>query len=429
MLFKTDILKLLEHADPEVRKAAADYLRELPENSPPQILSALWQAFEQYGTASTDILPAYATFLSSIAELGADAQTIARIIERLRTLDPDDELQAYFDRIIRRTDVSVLAPVRDQLAAVLDATQLAHIDERLVHAKLPPDTLWARLMEVADRAEKVGASEKVDLDTASLLTEALRLHGDFAIPRAMGMLGDSTAPYFARLWSIELLGRFMHAPAIPAMLEAHRTDPGDFIRETVARCLGRMPAEQAVPLIEAAFPSERNEFDRMSLASALGRVKDPLSEAALLRLMPGETNISAFTGLCTALCDLFTTDGLESLRQAVIEDRYDPSIDNIAERLVLLCDVTGFAPPELAAWKDLTGRQAEDRRKRRQYFASILNRASRSSKGNHRNSPLPDFDEMPSEPVLPIRRESAKIGRNDPCPCGSGKKYKKCCGK
>lgn len=23
----------------------------------------------------------------------------------------------------------------------------------------------------------------------------------------------------------------------------------------------------------------------------------------------------------------------------------------------------------------------------------------------------------------------AKVGRNDPCPCGSGKKYKKCCGK
>jgi len=22
-----------------------------------------------------------------------------------------------------------------------------------------------------------------------------------------------------------------------------------------------------------------------------------------------------------------------------------------------------------------------------------------------------------------------KIGRNDPCPCGSGKKYKKCCGR
>lgn len=28
----------------------------------------------------------------------------------------------------------------------------------------------------------------------------------------------------------------------------------------------------------------------------------------------------------------------------------------------------------------------------------------------------------------PIRRPGAKLGRNDPCPCGSGRKYKKCCG-
>jgi SEC-C motif-containing protein len=31
------------------------------------------------------------------------------------------------------------------------------------------------------------------------------------------------------------------------------------------------------------------------------------------------------------------------------------------------------------------------------------------------------------EPIAPIVRESPKIGRNDPCSCGSGKKYKKCC--
>jgi hypothetical protein len=28
---------------------------------------------------------------------------------------------------------------------------------------------------------------------------------------------------------------------------------------------------------------------------------------------------------------------------------------------------------------------------------------------------------------LPPRRELAKVGRNDPCPCGSGRKYKFCC--
>ena len=29
---------------------------------------------------------------------------------------------------------------------------------------------------------------------------------------------------------------------------------------------------------------------------------------------------------------------------------------------------------------------------------------------------------------IPYKRTEAKVGRNDPCPCGSGKKYKKCCG-
>ena len=32
------------------------------------------------------------------------------------------------------------------------------------------------------------------------------------------------------------------------------------------------------------------------------------------------------------------------------------------------------------------------------------------------------------QPVQQVVRSGAKIGRNDPCPCGSGKKYKKCCG-
>jgi curved DNA-binding protein CbpA len=39
------------------------------------------------------------------------------------------------------------------------------------------------------------------------------------------------------------------------------------------------------------------------------------------------------------------------------------------------------------------------------------------------------YDEDPeSAPEQPVRRAEPKVGRNDPCPCGSGKKYKRCCG-
>ncbi len=43
---------------------------------------------------------------------------------------------------------------------------------------------------------------------------------------------------------------------------------------------------------------------------------------------------------------------------------------------------------------------------------------------------LEAIEPMPMPPPAPetIRRTGQKVGRNDPCPCGSGKKYKKCCG-
>ncbi len=40
---------------------------------------------------------------------------------------------------------------------------------------------------------------------------------------------------------------------------------------------------------------------------------------------------------------------------------------------------------------------------------------------------LPPGMNLP-KPAAPVRRDAPKVGRNDPCPCGSGRKYKKCCG-
>ena len=39
-------------------------------------------------------------------------------------------------------------------------------------------------------------------------------------------------------------------------------------------------------------------------------------------------------------------------------------------------------------------------------------------------NPFPDYESSPY--ITPIKK---KVGRNEPCPCGSGIKYKKCCGK
>jgi preprotein translocase subunit SecA len=44
-------------------------------------------------------------------------------------------------------------------------------------------------------------------------------------------------------------------------------------------------------------------------------------------------------------------------------------------------------------------------------------------------TPLRLIENSGEEPQKPQQRQAGdKVGRNDPCPCGSGKKYKKCCG-
>ena len=57
--------------------------------------------------------------------------------------------------------------------------------------------------------------------------------------------------------------------------------------------------------------------------------------------------------------------------------------------------------------------------------------------GGGLNLPVPEAEDAPGAPPEPeiqlpkvtVRRETPKVGRNDPCPCGSGKKYKHCHGK
>ncbi len=73
-------------------------------------------------------------------------------------------------------------------------------------------------------------------------------------------------------------------------------------------------------------------------------------------------------------------------------------------------DGNGRRPPRNVATSIDDVEEAFQRRKRRE-----LEQASMAGAGDR-------------APVQQVVRGAAKVGRNDPCPCGSGKKYKKCCG-
>jgi preprotein translocase subunit SecA len=63
--------------------------------------------------------------------------------------------------------------------------------------------------------------------------------------------------------------------------------------------------------------------------------------------------------------------------------------------------------------------QAQPQRRARRMVESGGGAEPRAASGDGRPA---------QEEGKPVRRDQPKVGRNDPCPCGSGKKYKKCHG-
>jgi uncharacterized protein YecA (UPF0149 family) len=65
------------------------------------------------------------------------------------------------------------------------------------------------------------------------------------------------------------------------------------------------------------------------------------------------------------------------------------------------------------------GKEFEERRLRR------WQKMNKGTAGGSKTETESDSKDKATVKVPPVR--SDKVGRNEPCPCGSGKKYKKCC--
>jgi hypothetical protein len=89
-----------------------------------------------------------------------------------------------------------------------------------------------------------------------------------------------------------------------------------------------------------------------------------------------------------------------------------------AERISKELMRTGYNP-EALDFKRITPRQEAE-------VAALIIRACRSAgMSSHIAYAEPKSHARPT----PIGSEARRIGRNDPCPCGSGKKFKACCGR
>ena len=131
---------------------------------------------------------------------------------------------------------------------------------------------------------------------------------------------------------------------------------------------------------------------------------------------------------------------LDVLRQGVMLRAFgqrDPLVEYKNEAYTLFSDLMDRINDEIARgiFLNATNATAFENILRRVAMASA-NHAGALAVGGGLPRPASRREEATMEAALadikkppqPIRRDGPKINRNDPCPCGSGKKYKKCCG-
>ncbi len=95
------------------------------------------------------------------------------------------------------------------------------------------------------------------------------------------------------------------------------------------------------------------------------------------------------------------------------------SLDGRADVVKRYCGTPSEAKAVLSTWQEQYGSDLEELRWRYEKVKEIARRSVPRLASVSRRSDL-----RPREPAA----VSGRIGRNDPCPCGSGKKFKKCCG-
>ena len=199
---------------------------------------------------------------------------------------------------------------------------------------------------------------------------------------------------------------------------------GDTMSETMPGVLAATFAGDLQPLINLIEDEGADEFARAAGISTLytlvGEELLPVESVAPLlfgwwdTLKCPEDALHPFDVLADVCCSLHLTENREKVIAAYEDGRCDGMFSSLSDNLKIMDGSWPYPGEAYERHSPLT-----EMPKAISWWAiwsSEQGLGLMGGTGSH-------FDSDVALPILP----GLKIGRNDPCPCGSGKKYKKCC--
>lgn len=312
------------------------------------------------------------------------------------------------------------------------ATNL-HSRQEAMH--LTTETVRARFLEACAAADENGTAMS-DQREIRVLADRLVYRGDVAWSEVQfrEQVGSDS---WAETWLLAVLIKCRNRAAMGLALDRFGTtspEENEALTHQLSFAIAELAAPQDLPRIVSLWESSDRD-KRSYIMEGVGHLRFPEAEPVLLNFARSSEDATDKTMGAVGLCEMLSTS--EESRQFIAgmieREEFDVTFADLEQVAVPLGIIQGLPFPNETEWrKRLSDPNARTARRRALFrekhgdWADVFERL-RSVAQENRQSPLREPSRL-STGDEPVRLTRAKtVGRNDPCPCGSGKKYKKCC--
>ena len=312
-------------------------------------------------------------------------------------------------------------------------TAIEKVDRRIAIASLDPEQAWQKLTKHCHSVAKVSTFANAKISIAKEWLEPIVAARDSFHDRILDVLSDTNRDHDgSHGWMvgfmIMLSGRLRLSDSLPHLLEKFALD-WDWYNEEISTAIsfiGTPAAHQQV----IDYYSDRPWYVRNYLSGPLENIHYDGAAEAISALLPVEKDEDLRVQLAAAMTAQFDDFAIEPARKIYQEDPQDPERGVMIENLFALAKVAEIDLPEADSWERTLEREWNRQSEKMLDPTGPLSAIGKLVMQGHERSeddPSDTHETVTSSRADVAEPKPRRIGRNDSCPCGSGKKYKKCC--
>lgn len=407
MLRPDQVKPFLSHSEGIIREFAVNYFANSFSLDPellPLVLAATCIKDEET-EVDPDDQDAAKLMLKSARCFVQTPETFAEILDHYEQADPN---KSSYVQLLLQAGPRLLEENFSRLESYPELKKGAEQSVQLLH--LTTNALWQRLMEYSEAHADDYVGE-FDFIYGEKMVRELAGRSDLQLEEMRKILEvePERDGAYKEVYLSMLAGELRDEAWIPVLI-AKLDSGGDLVCKTASEALAKIGTAAVAEAIYERYCLRKGYFSIFA-APLLGQIKTEAAEEAILKLLFTEEDKADAAVLVDSLGQLLSVRGIPLIQQ-YIEEGYSSCSISLEKTLYCDCVLNGVEIEDLAEYrKILRGERDEYRRRSAEYKAKAL----KSAQAN-------------SEKAMPVVN-TVTIGRNDPCPCGSGKKYKKCCGK